>query len=147
MKPSFVSVTVALVLATASSWAQTNSFQVDISGTITRDADKFSVKTVNLLSSPSNILVMTTIQGVRESFGISIDEIDPTVTQGATNVVQRLFANGWDAVQVGAKGNFASGFWGENGAVSFNPRFPGFASQVNVSDIQFSPINKGCGRC
>ena len=60
MKSFFVAVTTALLLA-GSGWAQTNSFQVDISGTITRDTDRFSVKTVNLLSSPSNIMVMTTM--------------------------------------------------------------------------------------
>ena len=106
MKPSFVPVTIALLLAAVSSWAQTNSFQVDIKGTITRDTDKFSVKTANLLSSPSNIAVMTTMATVPGYFMISIDEIDPAITGGGTNVVRRLFSNYWDGVQVG-NGTFA----------------------------------------
>ncbi|HUI05742.1 MAG TPA: hypothetical protein VL486_01930 [Verrucomicrobiae bacterium] len=113
MKSSFVTVTIALLLAAVSSWAQTNSFQVDISGTITRETDKFSVKTVDLLSSPNNIAVMTTMATNPPGwFMISIDEIDPAITGGGTNVVRRLFANGWDGIQVG-NGKFASGLWGD----------------------------------
>jgi hypothetical protein len=113
MKPSFVPVTIALLLAAVSSWAQTNSFQVDIKGTITRDADKISVQTANLLLSPSHIAVLTTMSSNNPTgfFMITIDEIDPAIAAGGTNVVRRLFANGWDGVQV-SKGTFASGFWG-----------------------------------
>ena len=118
MKPSFVAVTIALLLAAGSSWAQTNSFHVDIGGTITRDTDKFSVKNANLLSSPSNILVLTTMVDVRGVFMISVDEIDPAITGGATNVVRRMFSNYWDGIQVG-KGKFASGLWGYYGYVAF----------------------------
>ena len=118
MKPSFVAVAAALLLAAGSSWAQTNSFQVDIKGTITRDTDKFSVNTANLLSSPSNIAVMTTMATVPGYFMISIDEIDPAITGGGTNVVRRLFSNYWDGVQVG-NGTFASSLWSYNGNVDF----------------------------
>ena len=138
MKPSFVAVTLALSLTACSTWAQTNSFQVDISGTITRDADKISVKTANLLSSSSNILVMTTIAGVPGVFGFCIDEIDPAITPGATNLVRRLFANGYDGVQVGTKGNFVSGMFGETGAVTFTnlPTESGYLVIVGTAKVK-----------
>ena len=123
MKPSVVAVTIGLLLAAGSSWAQTNSFQVSINGTITRDTDKFSVKTASLLSSSSNIVVLTTIADTNGVFMISIDEINPAAAEGATNVVRRLITNYWDGVQVG-KGTFASNLSNNNGYVGF-PELPG----------------------
>ncbi|HUJ09983.1 MAG TPA: hypothetical protein VL171_08150 [Verrucomicrobiae bacterium] len=120
MKPSFVAVSIALLLTAGSSRAQTNSFQVKISGTITCDTNKFPVKTADLLSSPSNIVVLTTMATNNPAgfFMISIDEVDPAITGGGTNVVRHLFANGWDGVQV-RKGKFTSLLFGYYGQVTF----------------------------
>jgi len=134
---SSLAVIIALLLAAGTSWAQTNSFRVDISGTITRDTDRFSVKTANLLSSPSNIVVLTTIRDPRGVLMISIDEINPGVTAGGTNLVRQLFANGWDGAQVG-KGKFASGLWAYSAPVGLTnvPAMSGGLMLVGTAKVK-----------
>ncbi|HUI05383.1 MAG TPA: hypothetical protein VL486_00095 [Verrucomicrobiae bacterium] len=100
MKYALVVVMLAVMvglLAGATSWADTNSFRVDIKGTVTSDAGKVKVDTASLLSTSGTELVLTAMGGpdvadfgsAAGDFYMEIDEVDVATT----NVVNTLFTS------------------------------------------------------
>ena len=81
----------ALLLVGTTSWADTNSFEVLINGTITTDAGKVKVDNTSLLSTNGSILVLTETDDFGEGdLYLEVDEVEIATT----NVVNFIWNSG-----------------------------------------------------